>query len=95
MEIHELAEKAAHRKAKLIDEHLLKFLAELGIDVTAREDESYSIYLAERIRKELKEKGLELIVEVQKYEASEVYTFKLCKLLSKTGLNIPMPTITF
>ena len=82
--VEELTEKYAHEKAKIIDTHLLKFLAEQGLANTGTPEE---------IKQNLKDNGFELIQQVDRTLSQEVYTFKLCKVYQSTQLVIPNPTI--
>ena len=84
--IHNIATRQAHAKASLIDEHMARFLCEHGFKTTP--------FTAESIKKELRDKGFELVQEIQKHVASEEHTFKLCKVYAIDALNIPNPEIT-
>lgn len=83
--IHELSTKAAHLKASTVDEHLARFLTEQGFKTTP--------WTIDTIKSELKERGFEVICEVNRYSESEVYTFKLCKVYCETSLTIPNPHV--
>lgn len=83
----DITTKLAHRRASLIDEHLAKFLTEQGFSTTT--------FTVESMKKQLKRKGFDITMETHRYSESEVYTFKLVKVLKETSLHIPNPTINF
>ena len=81
----EIVTKIAHQKASMIDRHLAIFLTEQGF----KTDE----WNVEAMKKQLAEKGLEISHEVTFYSESEVHTFKICRVLAQTSLNIPKPLV--
>ena len=83
--VHELADKLAHQKASMIDASLARFLTEQGF----KTDE----WTVDAMRSELKSKGFEILHELHRYAESEVHTFKLCRVVTSSSLNIPTPHV--
>jgi hypothetical protein len=81
MSLHEdLAEKSAFQKAAMIDEHLKRFLYEEGL--------YNGEWNLDKMSAELTKAGFEIVHELQRLEESEIHTFKVCKVIKTTKLQI-------
>jgi len=78
--IHDIALSQTHLKFRLIDQHLARFLAEQGFRTKP--------WTEEAMKKELKDRGFEIVRETQNLVDSEVHTFKLCKVYATSALKI-------
>lgn len=80
MNIDDKVEQMVLERAMLIDRELYTLLKTYNIPFEGRVDE---------LKKTLKEKGFEIIQEVNETPTATVYTLKICKLLGTRTLSIP------